>query len=134
MDDSQRHSILIVEDEDALSDVLKDRFENEGFDVTVAKDGVSGLMTALEKQPDVTLLDIVMPKLDGLTMLKNLRTYENGKNLRVIVMTNINDSKEVHEALALGARDFMVKSDWAIADLVESVRNQIKEPFSFTEP
>jgi DNA-binding response OmpR family regulator len=127
----KRPKILIVEDEGPLADVLKDRFENEGFDVLTARDGAQGLMLAIDKQPAVILLDIIMPKVDGLTMLKNLRAHETGKNIRVIVMTNVNDSKEVHEALANGARDFLVKSDWVISDLVESVRHQISEPFTF---
>lgn len=127
------YKILIVEDDEPLLEVLQDRFENEGFDVSVAKDGVQGLMTALDVQPDIILLDIVMPKLDGLTMLKNLRTYERGKDIRVIVMTNLSDSKEVHEALSYGAHDFLVKSDWAISDLVDNVRKQLNEPSSFTK-
>jgi DNA-binding response OmpR family regulator len=127
----KRQTILIVEDEGPLSDVLKDRFENEGFAVLTASDGAQGLLMALDKQPDVVLLDIIMPKVDGLTMLKELRANESGRNIRVIVMTNVSDSKEVHEALANGARDFLVKSDWVISDLVESVRRQLSEPFSF---
>lgn len=127
----KRQTILIVEDEGPLSDVLKDRFENEGFDVLTASDGAQGLLAALDKQPDVILLDIIMPKVDGLTMLKQLRAQEAGRNIRVIVMTNVNDSKEVHEALANGATDFLVKSDWVIADLVASVRHQLSEPFTF---
>lgn len=120
------YKILIVEDEVALADVLKDRFENEGFDVTMAGDGVEGLMLALDKLPDIILLDIVLPKLSGLDMLKQLRAYGAGKNIPVIVLTNVSDSKEVHEALANGARDFLVKADWAIADVVQSVRQQLE--------
>lgn len=123
-----RHKILIVEDEDSLSEVLKERLENEGFDVTIAHDGAEGLIVALDQQPDAILLDIIMPKLDGLSMLKQLRTYDAGKIIPVIVMTNLSDSKEVHEALASGARDFLVKSDWAIADLVASIRKQLATP------
>lgn len=130
----KQYKILIVEDEGPLSEVLKDRFENENFKVYVAKDGAEGLLMALEKEPDVILLDIIMPKVDGLTMLKNLRTYERGKNIRVVVMTNVSDSKEVHEALAYGAGDFLVKSDWVIADLVASVRHQLDDPASTVRP
>lgn len=117
--------VLIVEDEEALSEVLKERLENEGFHVIVAGDGAEGLLVALDQQPDIILLDIIMPKLDGLSMLKQLQTYDAGKNIPVIIMTNLSDSKEVHEALASGARDFMVKSDWAISDLVASIRKQL---------
>ena len=125
-----RYKILIVEDEEALSQVLKERFDNEGFDVMVARDGETALKLALSKQPDIVLLDIIMPKLGGLSMLKRLREDEAGKNVRVVVLTNVNDTKEVHEALTLGARDFLVKSDWSISDLVENIRNQLKQPFA----
>lgn len=124
--------ILIVEDDTPLLEILQDRFKNEGFDVLTAKDGAEGLKMALDKQPDVILLDIVMPKVGGLTMLKNLRTYPSGKNIRVIVTTNLNDSKEIHEALSLGAHDFLVKSDWSLADLVATVSKQLDEPSAFT--
>ena len=131
MADDHKSKILVVEDEEALSEVLKERFENEGFEVAVARDGEKALQIAQEKQPDLILLDIIMPKLDGLSMLKQLREFEWGKNVRVIVLTNVNDSKQVHEALSLGARDFLVKSDWLISDLVSSVRTQLKQPFTF---
>lgn len=121
----EQHTILIVEDETALSDVLKDRFENEGFRVFVAKDGAAGLLMAVDKRPDIILLDIVMPKVGGLDMLKQLRSYEVGKDIPVIVLTNVNDSKEVHEALASGARDFLVKADWSIADITDTVRKHL---------
>jgi len=133
-DTPARKKVLIVEDEEALLEVLQDRLENEGFDVLIAKDGAEGLLMALEKKPDLILLDIIMPKLDGLSMLKQLREYEAGKDIRVVFMTNVNDSKEVHEALSYGARDFMVKSDWAMSDLVASIRTLLNEPFRFTQP
>lgn len=124
---SVRQRILIVEDEGPLSEVLKERFENEGFDVLIAKDGIEGLDMALHKKPDLILLDIIMPKLGGLDMLKQLRAQEAGKTVPVVVLTNLSDSKEVHEALTYGARDFLVKADWAISDVVESVRKQLAE-------
>lgn len=123
-----RYKILIVEDEEALSEVLKERFENEGFETYAARDGVKGLALALDKKPNIILLDIIMPKVDGLSMLRELRQHEEGKHIHVIVLTNVSDSKEIHEALELGARDFLVKSDWIISDIVDSVRNQLKEP------
>src|ERR1700744_1984236 len=131
MADDRKDKILVVEDEEALSEVLKERFENGGLEVFVARDGERAIQLAMEKLPDLILLDIIMPKLDGLSMLKRMREFDWGKNIRVIVLTNVNDSKQVHEALALGARDFLVKSDWLISDLVTSVRTQLKQPFTF---
>ena len=77
--------ILIVEDERALRDILVTRFQNEGFDVISAEDGGKGLVVALEKKPDIILLDIMMPNVSGIDMLRQLRTYEDGKNMSVIV-------------------------------------------------
>jgi len=128
----QPYKILIVEDEGPLREVLEERFDNEGFKVFIAKDGAEGLMTALKEEPDIILLDIIMPQVDGLTMLKQLRANDKGARTRVIVLTNVNDSKEVHEALLAGATDFLVKSDWAISDLVDSVKHQLQEPGNYT--
>lgn len=124
MQDSSK-LILIVEDEPPLSEILKDHFENEGFRIIVAKDGEEGLGLALSKKPDMILLDINLPKLNGLDMLKQLRTYEAGKSIPAIALTNLNDTKEVNEALASGVSDFLVKADWSIADVVESVRRKL---------
>lgn len=124
MQDSSK-LILIVEDEPPLSEVLQDHFENEGFRIIVAKDGEEGLMLALSKKPDMILLDINLPKLNGLDMLKQLRTYEAGKSIPAIALTNLNDTKEVNEALASGVSDFLVKADWSIADVVDSVRRKL---------
>ena len=124
MQDSSK-LILIVEDEPPLSEILKDHFENEGFRIIVAKDGEEGLGLALSKKPDMILLDINLPKLNGLDMLKQLRTYEAGKSIPAIALTNLNDTKEVNEALASGVSDFLVKADWSIADVVDSVRRKL---------
>ncbi|MGI0134404.1 MAG: response regulator [Candidatus Micrarchaeaceae archaeon] len=122
---ASQNKILVVEDEEVLLGVLKDRLKNEGFDVITARDGEQGLKAALEQKPDLILLDILMPKMGGLTMLKNLRTTPAGKDTHVIILTNVSDSKLVHEALTYGVRDFLVKSDWVLSDLVAAIRKQI---------
>lgn len=122
---ASQHKILVVEDEEVLLGVLKDRLKNEGFDVITARDGEQGLKMALEHQPDLILLDILMPKMGGITMLKNLRATPAGKDTHVIILTNVSDSKLVHEALTYGVRDFLVKSDWVLSDLVTAIRKQI---------
>ncbi len=122
---ASQYKILVVEDEEVLLGVLKDRLKNEGFDVVTARDGEQGLKTAIEQKPDLILLDILMPKMGGLTMLKSLRATPEGKDTHVIILTNVSDSKLVHEALTYGVRDFLVKSDWVLSDLVAAIRKQI---------
>lgn len=126
MKDAKLQKILVIEDEGPLSELLKDRFEDEGFKVTVANDGEKGLALALSEKPDIILLDIIMPRLNGLSMLKQLRSHEAGKTVPVIVLTNLSDPESVKEALAHGAYDILVKADWSIGDIVQAVREKLK--------
>lgn len=117
--------ILVVEDELALSQVLSDRFTQEGFDVQTAGDGEEGLKKATTWKPDLVLLDIVMPKMDGMTMLHALRKTPEGKTMPVILLTNLSDTEDVYEAMANGVYDFLVKSHWDLDDLIHEVRAKL---------
>ncbi len=124
MDDTHK-TILIVEDEKPLSEILTERFENEGFRVIRASDGKEALAIALEKKPDMILLDVMMPHMGGLSMLKVLRTHEDGKNIPVMILTNLNDTETINEALVGGAYDILIKSDFEVRDIVENVRKRL---------
>jgi DNA-binding response OmpR family regulator len=117
--------ILVVEDELALSQVLSDRFIEEGFDVQTAADGEEGLQKAITWQPDLVLLDIVMPKMDGMTMLHKLRADPVGKTMPVILLTNLSDTEDVYDAMANGVYDFLVKSHWDLEDLIHEVQAKL---------
>lgn len=119
------HKILIVEDEGPLSQILIERFQNEGFNVIGAADGEQALAMALEQKPDLIILDIVMPKMGGLSMLKELRATEAGKDMQVIILTNLSDADTVNQALAGGATQILVKSDWDISGIVKNVRDKL---------
>ncbi len=117
--------ILIVEDEDSLRKALVERFKAEEFEVLEAVDGEEGLASAEKNNPDMIMLDIIMPKMDGITMLKKLRATEFGKDVPVMIMTNIDDAKNLYDGLANGAFDFLIKSNWGIGDMVEKVKNKL---------
>lgn len=117
--------ILVVEDELALSQVLSDRFTEEGFEVQTAADGEEGLQKATEWKPDLVLLDIVMPKMDGMTMLHKLRATPVGKTMPVILLTNLSDTEDVYDAMANGVYDFLVKSHWDLEDLIHEVQTKL---------
>ncbi|HBI16872.1 MAG TPA: response regulator [Candidatus Moranbacteria bacterium] len=121
----QKKKILIVEDEAPLSRALKDKFESEGFEVMVAENGAVGLEVALKELPDMILLDIAMPVMDGLEMLKLLKETEAGKKIKVIILTNYGDMDKFVLAKDLGADDYLVKADWGMADIVARVNKFI---------
>jgi len=84
--------------------------------------GIDGLKTAREKHPDLILLDIIMPFMDGITMLHELRKDEWGKNARVILLTNLSDSGKVTTDIINSVSGFIVKSDWKIKDIILKVK------------
>lgn len=126
MAQAQDFRILIVEDEAPLAQTLAAALSAEGFVVQTAPDGDAGLRLALDSRPDLLLVDVVMPKKDGLTMLKELRADPWGKRVAVIILTNLTDYKSVSDAVGHNVRDFLVKSDWAIGDIVTTVKNKLK--------
>lgn len=119
--------ILIVEDDKALSDVLREKFKNSGFSAFVAGDGIEGLVVAEKENPDMILLDILMPKMDGISMLKELRKKDWGKNIPVIMLTNLSDNENVAESMANGTFDYLVKSNWKIDDVVKVVKEKLEQ-------
>jgi two-component system alkaline phosphatase synthesis response regulator PhoP len=118
-------TVLIVEDEVVLLQALVDAFGAEGFTALGAANGEEGLAVAREKHPDIILLDIIMPKMDGMTMLKQLQGDAWGKQVPVIILTNLSDYRTVADALSKGVHDFLVKSDWEIEDVIKAVRQKL---------
>lgn len=122
--DKQR-SLLIVEDEDAIRKAIVIKFQKEGFKVLEAKNGEEGLDVFIKERPEIILLDLVMPVMDGIEMLKKLRLCEGGKDVPVIIFTNLSEAEKTAEGLEFGVRDYLVKSDWKLEDVVQIVRNKL---------
>ena len=119
------HTILIIEDEASLQAALRDKFQGEGFTVHVAKNGDEGLEFAQKRKPDIILLDLVMPVLDGIAMLKKLREDEWGKTASVIALTNLSGKEELDKAIEGGVYDYLIKSDWKLEDVVAKVKEKL---------
>lgn len=120
-----KKKILIVEDDLSYSNVFSDVFSDEGMHVLSAKNGQEGLDIALKEHPDLLVVDIAMPVMDGLTMIKKLRENEWGKDADVILLTNLFDMDKVAEAAEKGAFDYLVKKDWSMEDLVKKVKKRL---------
>ena len=121
-----KNKILIVDDEPMLLSALVDKFTREGFDVITAENGEEGLRSALRDHPDMILLDIIMPVMDGITMLFELRKDDWGKNVKVILLTNLSDPG-IPVSLNQNISEYLVKSDWKIADVVKEVTKKLAE-------
>ncbi len=118
--------ILIVEDEEAMRQALMDKFKASGFEVIGAPDGVAGLEMASSEKPDLIMLDILMPKMDGISLTKGIRTVGNwGKDVPIIMLTNLSDPDSVSEVAAYGVYDFLVKTDWRLDDVVALAKKKL---------
>lgn len=119
------HTALIIEDEPDLREALKVALEYEGFAVSTAQDGEEGIAIALREKPSIILLDIVMPKMDGIGVLKMLRADAWGKGAKVIVMTALDDFGKIAEVVEAGGDEYLVKSQTKLGDIVARVREKI---------
>lgn len=124
---AEAKKILIVDDEEILMDLLSAKIKREGFIVAEAHDGEEGLRMALAEHPDLILMDIIMPKMDGITVMKKLRLDPWGKDVPVIILTNLNTSESVQDSVASGAYDYLVKIDYTLDDLVVIVKKRLEE-------
>jgi len=122
-----KKTVLIVDDEPSLSSALIDVFIQADYNVLLAKDGEQGLVFAKKNHPDIILLDIIMPVMDGVTMLKKLRKDAWGKQAKVIMLTNLSSPDEEAMALSNNVEDYIIKSDWKIQDVVGLVNKKIGE-------
>ncbi len=119
--------ILIIEDEGSLRSRLVEKFNASAFVVLEAKNGEEGLAIALQEHPNIILLDIILPKIHGLDVLKKIREDEWGKTVPVIFLTNLHDSQTMARSTEYGSNDFLVKNDLSLDDVVRVVRNKLNE-------
>ena len=118
--------ILIVEDEVAMRQALVEKFKHNDFLVLSASDGEEGLGLANKEKPDLIMLDILMPKMDGISLTKNIREGSSwGKEVPIIMLTNLNDPDSVSEVASFGVFDFLVKTDWKLDDVVSLVKKKL---------
>jgi DNA-binding response OmpR family regulator len=117
--------ILLVEDDTVLLNVLRDKLSSEGFEVLGAPNGKEGLDMALKTHPDLIMVDVLMPIMDGMEMTKRLREDEWGKKVSVIVLTNLNNEKNVADFLEKGAYDYLVKASWSLEEVVKRVKERL---------
>ncbi|OGE33196.1 hypothetical protein A3C59_03715 [Candidatus Daviesbacteria bacterium RIFCSPHIGHO2_02_FULL_36_13] len=117
--------ILIVEDEIPLLKALADRLTREGFSTLEAKDGLVGLNVALEEHPDLILLDIIMPGMDGMEMLEKLKVNPLSKNIPVILLSNLGDTSKILEGIEAGAESYLIKANVKLEDVVKIVKEKL---------
>jgi len=124
--ENEKTLILVVEDDPLLVKMYRTKFASEGFSVLSADDGMKGLKLALEKMPVAIVLDIMMPKLSGMDMLQRLRADERGKDIVVIVLSNLSSEEESKRAHDLGVKEYLLKANYTPKEVVDKVKQYLK--------
>ena len=123
--DGQPKKILLVEDDDSLASVYQMRLEAEGFTVKRASNGEEALSEAVALNPDIILLDVMMPKVSGFDVLDILRNTPETANTKVIMLTALSQESDKAKAAELGVDDCLVKSQVVISDVVQKVKERV---------
>jgi DNA-binding response OmpR family regulator len=124
---AEKKTILIIEDENSLRKILEKAISNEGLNVDGANNGEEGLAMALKNHPDLILLDLLMPKMLGLKVLEKLRKDEWGKDVPVIILTNLDFEDKKEELENDHNCEYMVKASWRLEDVVKKVKEKLEK-------
>jgi DNA-binding response OmpR family regulator len=119
--------ILFIEDEAAIQKTLGESLRKKGYEVKSALDGEIGLRLAKSENPDLILLDLILPKKHGLEVLEGLRQDKRTKDVPVIILTNLENVGEVEKAIELGATTYLIKANYSLEEVIEKVQKALEE-------
>lgn len=124
-----KSKVLLVEDEKMLADMYVAKFSKEGISILKAEDGAVGLELAKKHKPDVVLLDIILPKLDGFAVLKELRKDPTTANTHILLLSNLGQEEDVKKGKQMGADDYFIKANHTPGEIVEKVKYLLTKKF-----
>ena len=114
--------ILMIEDDIFLRKIYRDQLTREGFDFVEATNGLEGLNKVASEKPDIILLDLMLPRKNGFDVLKDLQASEQTKSIPVIIISNLGQELDIKEAMDLGAKDYLIKTEVKLSEVIEKIK------------
>lgn len=118
--------ILIIEDDKFLRELISRKLGNEDFEILEAVDGEEGIKKIKEGKPDLILLDLILPSIDGFEVLSRMKEDSNLSSIPVIILSNLGQKEEVERGLKLGAVDYLIKAHFTPGEIIEKIKNILK--------
>lgn len=118
--------ILVIEDDRFLRELIARKLSDDGFVIIEAMDGEEGLKKVKEEKPDLILLDLILPSIDGFEVLSQIKKDENLKSIPVIILSNLGQREEVEKGLKMGAVDYLIKAHFTLGEIIEKMKNILK--------
>ncbi|MFH0791969.1 MAG: response regulator [bacterium] len=119
--------ILLIEDESALQKTLGEYLRQEGYDIVSALDGEKGIELAKATSPDLILLDLILPKVNGFEVIKELKDDEKTQRIPIIILTNLEEMKDINQAIELGATTYLVKARYSLEEVAIKIKDIINK-------
>jgi DNA-binding response OmpR family regulator len=117
------HIITIIEDDDFLRSLAVSKLEKEGFTVETAADGEAGLALVQKKVPALLILDLMLPAMSGVDVLKKIKADASLAGMKIIIFSNLGEQQDIKTCMDLGANDYMVKANFTLDELVDKVKS-----------
>ena len=121
----EKIKVLIVEDDKFLAELISTKLDKEGYDIVLSTDGESGVAKTKEERPDIILLDIMLPGMDGFEVLETMKKDEDVKvkETPVIILSNFGQEEKIEKGLSLGAKDYLVKANFTTSEIVDKIKD-----------
>lgn len=121
-----KKKILVVEDDPMISSMYKTKFEADGFEVFTADNGATGLELIKKEEPDIVMLDIILPQLDGFSVLEQIKKDKTTKDIPAIMLTNLSTEEDKEKGKKMGALDYLVKASLTPGQISEKIKKILK--------
>lgn len=118
--------ILVIEDDKFLRELISQKLSQEGYDVIEAIDGEEGIKKVREENPELVLLDLILPGIDGFEVLGQMRESQPPVNIPVIILSNLGQKEDVERGLKLGAIDYLIKAHFTPGEIVEKIKTILR--------
>lgn len=123
---TDKKKILLVEDDVFILELLADKLIKSGFEVSIAKNGEECMNVVKSLKPDVVLLDILLPKIDGFEILRQMKASQDLSNIPILIISNLGQKEEIQKARDLGANDYIIKANFTTSEIIHKINNILK--------
>ena len=121
----KKPKILMIEEDHFLRKIYRDKLSRSGFEFLEATNGEEGLNKIIAEKPNVVLLDLILPRKNGFDVLVDMKSNKNTENIPVIILSNLGQESDIQRGLALGAKDYLVKTEVSLSEVVEKAKEQL---------
>jgi len=118
--------ILIVEDDKFLRELISQKLVREGYDIAEAIDGEKGIKAVREEKPDLILLDLILPGIDGFEVLTKIKEDPKIAQIPVIILSNLGQKDDIERGLKMGAVDYLIKAHFTPGEIIEKIKTSLK--------